>query len=64
MDVSCFPSTYFEALQRGLKSFEKFSFAFIDHIFLILEAKLLEFTSQQVHHIFFSIQEHSIALQE
>lgn len=63
MVVSCFPSTYFEALQRGLKSFEKFCFAFTDHIFLILEAKLLEFTSQD-HHIFFPIQQGSTALQQ
>lgn len=64
MDVYCFPSTYSEALQIGLKSFEKFCFAFTDQIFLILETKLQEFPSKQLHHIFFSTQQHSIALQE
>lgn len=45
----------FEALQRGLKSFENFSSAFTDHIFLILKIKMQKFTSQQTQHIFIAI---------
>lgn len=51
--------TLFKEVSKALESS-----VFTDHIFLILEAKLLEFTSQQVHHIFLSVQQHSIAFQE
>lgn len=57
--------TDFEALQRGLKSFENFYSVFTNHIFfLILKVRIQQFTSQQAPHIFFAIQHHRIALQE
>jgi len=38
--------TDFETLQRALKSFENFSSALTNHIFLILKVKMQHFTNQ------------------